>query len=146
MLTYAFEDDRALTQLYDRTLTAVNPANVQIKKTATVPIPFQPASVFPLGRPPVRYPDVTTIPGFVSDPREDETELRNILGAMASRDPPGTVNAKKIDWEPEFKNAADYQTDKGQNGPTVLEAMERAFKPMVQEHPPHPGRPPAFPT
>lgn len=145
MLSFAFEDDRALTQLYDRTLTAVNPANVHLKKTATVPIPFQPPSILPLGQPPIRYPDVTTIPGFMSDPREDESELRNILGAMASRDPPGTINAQKEDWMPEYRNAADYQTDKGQNGPTVVEALERAFKPMTQQHPPHPSHTRAFP-
>lgn len=129
MLSYTAEDERPHVQLYDRVLTAVNPANVKFGRTAKITEPFQPPSVLPLGRPPIRYPDVTTMPGFLSDPRLDENAFRNVAGQLAAEQP--GVNAAAYDHVPSYKEIA-FQTDKGRNGPSVEQQLERALHPRVQ--------------
>jgi hypothetical protein len=133
MLTYISDDTRPQVQLFDRVLTSVNPSNVKLRRTAKVVEPFQPPSVFPLGRPPLRYPDVMTMPGFMSDPRLDETAFRNVMGQLAGTEP--GVNAANVGLEPTFHDPGAYQGDKGRNGPTVLEQLERALHPTVQSRP-----------
>ena len=135
MLTYVSDDARPQVQLFDRVLTSVNPPNVKLGRQAKVVEPFQPPSVFPLGRPPPRYPDVMTMPGFMSDPRLDETAFRNVMGQLAAREP--GVHPANFSLEPAFHDPGAYQGDKGRNGPTVLEQLERALHPTVQTRPPN---------
>ena len=130
MLTYVAEDERPHVQLYDRVLTSANPANVKFGRTAKIAEPFQPPSVLPLGRPHIRYPDVTTMPGFLSDPRLDESAFRNVAGQMAAEQP--GVHAANYSLEPQFQDPGAYQGDKGRNGPTVMEQLQRALHPTTQ--------------
>lgn len=135
MLTYTSDDTRPQVQLFDRVLTSVNPSNVKLNRTAKVVEPFQPPSVFPLGRPPFRYPDVMTMPGFVSDPRLDETAFRNVMGQLAETEPGVNAASFVASLEPTFYDPGAYQGDKGRNGPTVMEQLQRALHPTVQSRP-----------
>jgi len=65
--------------LYDQTLTAVNPSNVKYETRLRLGEPFQPSSRYPQGEPPVRYPDLTTIPGFIENPAQDAADVNNLL-------------------------------------------------------------------
>jgi len=87
-MNYKVENDTSpLNVLYDKAFTAVNAPNVMHQKVVYMMEPFQPMSRFPEGVPPVRYPDVTTIGGFLEDPREDEADARNAAAAMADGTP-----------------------------------------------------------
>lgn len=91
MLTTVEPDNRALPRLFDAALTAVNPMTVRHRTIVPMPEPFQPTSTYPMGRPPVRYPNLTTTPGFMENPSEEEAEINKLAEAMAreyaERDP-----------------------------------------------------------
>lgn len=76
-------DGRPLTVKYDRAFTAVNAPNVEHTAQVAMVQPFQPSSRFPQGQAPVRYPNVTTTPGFLDNPAEDDMDARNVAERMA---------------------------------------------------------------
>lgn len=118
MQAYVKEDNRPLTRLYDKTLTAVNAPNVLYQKVTTMMEPFQPRSVYPLGEPPVRYPDVTTVAGFLDNPAQDFSDVRHQLERMAGDYE--ELFPENHDWNAVAKQ--DYQKDKSGS----LSSQERA--------------------
>jgi len=109
MQAYVTSDNRPLTRTYDKGLSAVNAPNVKHQATTEFVEPFQPRTKYPLGQPPVRYPDVTTIPGFKDDPRQDEMDARNVAGRAAERF--DTNDPMPHDWRWDSEYRSDYQKD-----------------------------------
>jgi hypothetical protein len=125
------DDTRALTRLYDQTLTAINPPNVFYRTELRLQEPFQPSSMYPIGEPPVRYPDLTTVPGFLDNPAQDETDLRHLLVRNAQR------VSENVTYEEPFGRAPvgfesfgklDFQKDKTGTLPG-REAVQRIIYP-----------------
>lgn len=92
-------DTRPINLLYDKAFTAVNAPNVHHKAVVTMEEPFQPRSRFPWGVPPVRYPDVTTLGGFLEDPREDDSDARAVAAALADRANAGDLFPRQYDGQ-----------------------------------------------
>lgn len=118
MQAYVKEDQRPLTRLYDKAFTAVNAPNVLYQKVTTMAEPFQPRSMFPLGEAPVRYPDLTTVPGFLDNPAQDFSDVRHQLERMAEDH--DQLFPEHHDWNAVAKQ--DFQKDKSGS----LSAQERA--------------------
>jgi hypothetical protein len=78
-------DNRPLTNLYDRAFTAINAPNVFSQFVARTQEPFQPSSRYPEGQPPVRYPDITTLPGFLENPLEDNRDILIVENRMMQK-------------------------------------------------------------
>jgi len=83
MQAIVLPDTRRINVVYDKGLTAVNAPNVEHQSQVQMMQPFQPSSRYPIGQPPVRYPDVTTTPGFMDNPAEDDMDARNVAERMA---------------------------------------------------------------
>lgn len=103
-------DTRPINVLYDKAFTAVNAPNVLHKAVVNFQEPFQPRSRYPEGLPPVRYPDVTTIGGFLEDPREDDNDARAMAAAMAERVDPTNLFPIQHDSQAVYK--VDFQKPK----------------------------------
>jgi len=132
----AVEDDmRQTRRLFDTAFTAVNPANVRHNVVTLMQTPFQKPSPYPMGRPPVRYPDVTTMAGFLQDPAQDAADVRNVLETEALqsrlRDPMPAF------WGWDAVGQAAFQTnDKGDDDflPRA-QVLERMLLPPRVERP-----------
>lgn len=83
MQAIVLPDTRPINVTYDKALTAVNAPNVEHSAQVKMIQPFQPSSRYPMGSEPVRYPDVTTTPGFLDNPTEDDMDARNVAERMA---------------------------------------------------------------
>lgn len=107
MQAYVIPDDRATTKTYDRGLTAVNAPNVHHQAVTSLIEPFQPRSRYPIGAPPLRYPDVTTIPGFIDNPEQDAMDARNVAARMA--DAYDAADAMPYQWDGQAVTGSAYQ-------------------------------------
>lgn len=99
--------------LYTAAFTAVNAPNVFHKVNARMVEPFQPASDYPLGQPPSRYPDILTIPPFSREELASEQAIRQRLAEEAA-----TINRVPI-----FPVAHDHMAVMGQRPPRTLPNM-----------------------
>lgn len=133
MQGYVREDHRPFTRLYDKAFTAVNPPNVFHQATTEFQAPFQPRSRYPLGEPPVRYPDLTTIPGFLDNPAQDKSDVRHALERIAEAYT--DLFPRQYDWY--AVSGTDFQKEKD----GALAARERAervalpFAPLRNTYP-----------
>lgn len=133
MFTTVRDDTRPLTKLYDRTLTAVNPPNVFHQTEVRLQEPFQPSSRYPQGEPPVRYPDLTTIPGWLDNPMEDAVDIRYQAGRLAERVAGNSTYEEPLGREPNGWDAygkIDYQKNKNGTLPS-REKTERIIYPYA---------------
>lgn len=115
MITTVRDDTRPFTRLYDQTLTAVNPPNVFHRVELRMEEPFQPSSRYPIGEPPVRYPDLTTVPGFLENPMEDAVDVRYQAERMAQQTADNTTEAEPLGRAPvgwDSYGKITYQKDK----------------------------------
>jgi len=133
MITTVRDDTRPLTRLYDDVLTSVNPPNVFHKVEVRMQEPFQPSSRYPIAEPPVRYPDLTTIPGFLENPMEDAVDVRYQAGRLAQRVADNTsaenpLGRPPVGWET-YGDIA-YQKDKTGSLPSS-ERVERIVYPYA---------------
>lgn len=107
MLTFVEPDNRALPRLFDAALTAVNPMTVRHRTIVPMPEPFQPASTYPMGKPPVRYPNLTTTPGYMENPTEEENEISKLAEQIAKeymeRDPMPVLHDSQAVGEQAFQ-------------------------------------------
>lgn len=119
--------------LYLGAFSATNPSNVKSDVVAAMVTPFQPSSQAPFGMPPVRYPDLTTMGGFLSNPEDDESGVRQELGKVAAsinRDDPTPMDIDS------FGTVGDRPVkNKGPERLAQEELFERAFKPRMQDRP-----------
>lgn len=134
------DDTRALTRLYDTTLTAVNPPNVFYKTQLRLQEPFQPSSIYPIGEPPVRYPDLTTVPGFLEDPAQDDADLRNLLIRNAQTVASNTTEDAPLGRAPvgfEAFGKIEFQKDKNGTLPSTdrVERIVYPYEPLRGYYP-----------
>lgn len=132
------EDTRPLTRLYDRALTAVNPPNVQQEFRVRMMEPFQPSSRYPEGIPPVRYPDITTLPGFLDNPLEDTRDIlymQDRLMQKRAAQAPVVGGDWPYNWDAYGKIA--YQKDKNGTLPRqeVVERIKYPYEPLRGYYP-----------
>ena len=121
------EDDR--DALYTQAFTATNPSNVKDDIVAAMVTPYQPPSKTPFGLPPVRYPDLTTMGGFIENPADDEAGVRQELAKVAAsinREDPTPMDIDS------FGTVGDRPVkNKGPERLAQDELFERAFKPRL---------------
>jgi len=127
-----FPDPRAENRLYDKAFTAVNAPNVMHQAVTELIEPFQPRTTFPMGAPPVRYPDVTTVAGFVQDPAEDEADARNVAARLADKFDP--TDPMPQAWDNMAVNKEEFQKDR--TGPVSnAELINRVLFPEKDSKP-----------
>lgn len=115
--------------LYLGAFSATNPPNVKNDVVAAMVTPFQPSSKAPFGMPPLRYPDLTTMGGFLDNPEDDERGVRQELGKVAAsinRDDPTPMDIDS------FGTVGDRPVkNKGPERLAQDELFQRAFKPRL---------------
>lgn len=132
------DDTRPLTRLYDRALTAVNPPNVQQEFRVRMMEPFQPPSRYPEGFPPVRYPDITTLPGFLDNPLEDNRDvlyMQDRLIQKRASQAPVVGGDWPYNWDAYGK--ITYQKDKNGTLPRqeAIERIKYPYEPLRGYYP-----------
>lgn len=138
MLAVTRDDNRPLTNLYDRALTAVNPSNVFTQFHVRLTEPFQPSSRYPEGQPPVRYPDLTSLPGFLNNPLEDDRDIlihHNKMAMERAAQAPVVGGEWPYSWDSYGKIA--YQKDKMGTLPTRerVERIRYPYEPLRGYYP-----------
>lgn len=91
------ERNEAFDRLYAAAFTSINAPNIKTQLNTPIDVPFQAQPRLPLGQPPVRYPDLTTIPGFLADPRGDASDLRTAAVRQAQAAGDGRPTAREVD-------------------------------------------------
>lgn len=133
MLHTVRDDTRPFTKLYDGVFTSINPPNVFHNVDMRMVEPFQPPSRYPQNRPPVRYPDLTTVPGFLEDPREDAVDVRYQAGRTAERIAENTSELEPLGRAPVgFEAYGTIAHQKNKNGTLPnTEKTERIIYPYA---------------
>ena len=129
------EINEAKDRQYAAAFTAVNAPNVfnKIQTRLTEPFPQQPE--LPLGQPPVRYPDVTTMGGFLEDPREDEQDRRNVAVRLAADENADGAMPMDIDDVVTMGDRPQPVFKIGEENVSKDELFRRAFMPRPDRHP-----------
>lgn len=133
------EINEAKDRQYAAAFTSVNAPNVKNQNKVGLQQPFQQQPELPLGQPPVRYPDVTTMGGFLENPQESANDVRS----MAVR----SAEAEERNREGPFPMEIDNEALVGPKAPpgyytlgtenlSKEELFERAFKPRVPQNTP----------
>lgn len=115
--------------------TAVNAPNVNNRVVTKMTEPFQMAPDLPLGQPPVRYPDLTTMGGFMPDERQRAEDLRRTAARLAEQDDNQGPTAMELDDMGTMGPKPVHYFDVGEEKLTKEELFRRAFQPRTDTHP-----------